>query len=242
VSGDRDKVFTKPMDRGFEFDETVATVFDDMMSRSVPFYDEVLNLIVDLVSDSLEDGGRVLDIGSSTAKFLLTLHSKSKTPLELIGIDNSSAMIERATKKCKAFGADRIELVYQDILSYEIDDFDLIISNYTLQFIRPIQRPKLIEKIFNGLKSGGEFYFSEKVVFEERVLDRKMIDIYYKYKREQGYSEYEIATKREALENVLIPFTVDENIKMCRDAGFKKIDTIFQWANFVTFRAKKCGS
>ena len=66
-----------------------------------------------------------------------------------------------------------------------------------------------------------------------------MIDIYYDYKRKQGYSEYEISTKREALENVLIPFTIDENIDMCKSAGFKQIDTIFQWANFVTFRAVK---
>ena len=66
-----------------------------------------------------------------------------------------------------------------------------------------------------------------------------MIDIYYAYKKAHGYSEYEIAQKREALENVLIPFTIEENIRMCRDAGFRNISTIFQWANFVTFVAKK---
>ena len=79
----------------------------------------------------------------------------------------------------------------------------------------------------------------EKVVFNDKVLDKEMIDIYYDYKKEQGYSEYEIAQKREALENVLIPFTIEENIQMCKDAGFTQIDTVFQWANFVTFIAKK---
>jgi len=83
------------------------------------------------------------------------------------------------------------------------------------------------------------FIFSEKVVFEDKKLDKELIDIYYEYKKTQGYSEYEIAQKREALENVLIPFTIEENIQMCKDAGFKRIDTIFQWANFVTFVAKK---
>ena len=75
-------------------------------------------------------------------------------------------------------------------------------------------------------------------MFEDKHLDKEIIDIYYEYKKAQGYSEYEIAQKREALENVLIPFTIEENIKMCKDAGFKQVDTIFQWANFVTFMAR----
>ena len=70
-------------------------------------------------------------------------------------------------------------------------------------------------------------------------LDKDLIDVYYEYKKEQGYSEYEISQKREALENILIPFTIKENIKMCKDAGFNSIDTIFQWGNFVTFVATK---
>ena len=70
-------------------------------------------------------------------------------------------------------------------------------------------------------------------------MDKELIVIYYEYKKNQGYSDYEIAQKREALENVLIPFTIDENIQMCKDAGFKNIDTIFQWSNLVTFIAKK---
>lgn len=236
----KDRVFSKPIKKKFDFDDTVASVFDDMITRSVPFYDEVQGLIIDLVLQSAKDKNRLLDLGSSTAKFLLQLHSKMKKDLKLVGIDNSLAMIQRAKQKAKAFGAKNIDLICKDILDYEIRDFDFIISNYTLQFIRPIQRPKLVRKIFEGLNKGGEFYFSEKVIFDDKILDKQMIDIYYDYKKKQGYSDYEIATKREALENVLIPFTIEENINMCKEAGFKRVDTIFQWANFVTFRAKKC--
>ncbi len=239
MSDKKDLIFTKPAQKKFEFDETVASVFDDMITRSVPFYKEVIDLIVDLVSKNLKTSGKVLDLGSSTAKFLLSLEAKLNIDATLIGIDNSLAMINRSKQKCKAFGSKNITLICQDILDYKIKDFDFIISNYTLQFIRPIQRPKLVQKIFDGLKEGGEFFFSEKVIFEDKKLDKDIIDIYYAYKKSQGYSDYEIATKREALENVLIPFTIEENIKMCKEAGFRRVDTIFQWANFVTFRAKK---
>lgn len=222
----------------FEFDESVASVFDDMLSRSIPFYDEVRGLIVAKVLAKQRDEMRVLDLGSSTAKLLLELHDKMTTNMTLKGLDNSQAMIDMAEQKCHAFDAD-IELELADMLSYDYQDEDIVIANYTLQFIRPLHRAGLVQKICDNMSDDGLFIFSEKVVFEDKQLDKEMIDIYYEYKKRQGYSEYEIAQKREALENVLIPFTIKENVQMCRDAGFTKVDTIFQWANFVTFVAKK---
>ncbi len=234
----KDKVFTEKISKKFEFDEAVASVFDDMLSRSVPFYDEVRKLIISLILAEQKEGMKVLDLGSSTAKFLLDLHSKMDVKMQLKGLDNSQAMLDRAEQKCQAFGAD-IELALADMLAYDYTNEDVIVANYTLQFIRPMQRLELMKKIYDGLNDEGMFIFSEKVVFENKVLDKQMIDIYYEYKKEQGYSEYEIAQKREALENVLIPFTIKENSQMCKDAGFTKIETVFQWANFVTFVVKK---
>jgi len=234
----KDTVFEKPIEKKFEFDQAVASVFDDMLSRSVPFYDEVRELVIALILAEEKEGKRVLDLGVSTAKFLLELHSKMQTSLSLKGIDNSPAMLERAEQKCLAFGAN-IDLELADMMRYSYYNEDIIVANYTLQFIRPMQRLELIHRLYEGLNEEGVFIFSEKVVFEDKRLDKEMIDIYYNYKKRQGYSAYEIAQKREALENVLIPFTIEENIRMCKEAGFQRIDTVFQWANFVTFVAKK---
>jgi len=234
----KDKVFTEKIVKKFEFDEAVASVFDDMLSRSVPFYDEVRKLVISLILAEQKEGMKVLDLGSSTAKFLLDLHSKMDVSMRLKGLDNSQAMLDRAEQKCQAFGAD-ITLELADMLEYHYSNENVIVANYTLQFIRPMQRLELVKKIFTGLCEDGIFIFSEKIVFEDKVLDKNIIDIYYNYKKEQGYSEYEIAQKREALENVLIPFTLSENVQMCKDAGFTKIETVFQWANFVTFVVKK---
>jgi len=234
----KDRVFEKRIEKKFEFDEAVASVFDDMVSRSVPFYDEVRKLVIALILTEQQEGKKVLDLGSSTAKFLLDLHSQMDVKMHLKGLDNSQAMLDRAAQKCQAFGAD-IRLECADMLSYAYAQEDIIVANYTLQFIRPMQRLELIKKLYDGLREGGVFIFSEKVVFEDKKLDKELIDIYYAYKKEQGYSSYEIAQKREALENILIPFTIKENIQMCLDAGFKQVDTVFQWANFVTFVTKK---
>jgi len=233
----KDKIFNKPIKKQFEFDEEVASVFDDMLNRSVPFYKENLKLQIDTIKHFLNEGDLVIDLGSSTGTFLINLAKKKKN-LNLIGIDNSPAMIKKANQKAKAFGVD-IKFIEADFLDYEFKKAKLIAANYTIQFIRPLKREKLIKKIYDSLENDGIFLMSEKLITENKKLNKIMIDIYYEYKKEKGYSEYEIAQKREALENVLIPYTMNENIEMLKNAGFKDIEILFRWNNFATFIAFK---
>ncbi|MEA3289267.1 MAG: carboxy-S-adenosyl-L-methionine synthase CmoA [Campylobacterota bacterium] len=233
-----DKVFDKPIVKQFEFDEEVASVFDDMLSRSVPFYEEMLNITTSFALKYLDQNDTVYDLGCSTASTLINIANHTDKDLDLIGIDTSEAMLARAKRKTKAYGHD-ITYINDDIFNIEFNLSKVIISNYTLQFIRPLQREKLIKKIYDSLDEGGIFIFSEKVISEDKILNKQFIDEYYNFKKEQGYSEFEIAQKREALENVLIPYTYDENKKMILDAGFKHFDCIFKWINFSTFIAIK---
>ncbi len=233
-----DKIFEKSIKKQFEFDEEVASVFDDMLNRSVPYYKQTQKLTIEFALNYLNKDDVVYDLGCSTASTLIELGKHSKYDLKLVGIDNSSAMLARASKKCKAFGID-IELRNNDLLNTSYENAKLIISNYTLQFIRPLQREKLIQKIYKSLNKDGLFIFSEKVISSNKTLNRQYIDIYYNFKKQQGYSEYEISQKREALENVLIPYTEEENKKMILDAGFSHCETVFKWVNFATFIAIK---
>ncbi|RBQ31287.1 carboxy-S-adenosyl-L-methionine synthase CmoA [Aliarcobacter vitoriensis] len=233
-----DKVFNKTISKQFEFDEEVASVFDDMLDRSVPFYKQMQKLSISFANNFLEDGSNVYDLGCSTASTLIELSKSSKYNLNLVGIDNSNAMLERASKKAKAFGVE-IELLNADIFDVDLKDAKVVFSNYTLQFIRPLNREKLVKKIYDSLEDGGVFIFSEKLVSKNSFLNKQFIDEYYSFKKTQGYSEFEISQKREALENVLIPYTEDENKKMIEDAGFKHCETVFKWVNFALFIAIK---
>jgi len=236
----KDKIFHKEDNiKQFEFDESVASVFDDMLLRSVPFYEEVMKLSISILHNELDDGDVVVDLGSSTASFLLALeNSLENKNIRFIGIDNAKAMIEQAQKKAQAYGSN-IEFILDDIFNFYLDNISVVSSFYTLQFIRPLQREKLIKKIYQSLKSGGIFIFSEKLITSHKKLDKQMIDIYYNHKKKQGYSDLEITRKREALENVLVPYTEDENKKMVLDAGFLHVETLFRWNNFALFIAYK---
>ena len=137
-----DKVFKKSITKQFEFDEEVASVFDDMLNRSVPFYKEMQRLSINFACNFLEEDDKVYDLGCSTASTLIELSKATPYKLNLVGIDNSEAMLQRASKKAKAFGVD-IELLNSDIFDVELKNANLVLANYTLQFIRPINREKL---------------------------------------------------------------------------------------------------
>lgn len=235
-----DTVFTKPISKQFEFDAEVAAVFDDMLLRSVPFYKESQELTRRFSINALQNGGTLYDLGCSTASLLLAIERtlEKSNDVKLIGIDNSPAMIEHARKKIEAYGSE-IELHEGDILRFPYETANVFISNYTLQFIRPLVRDTLVRTIAETLSENGIFIFSEKVVSEDPKLNKELIDCYYDFKKNQGYSEYEIVQKREALENVLIPYTMNENIQMAKNSGFKSCEVLFRWANFATFIALK---
>ena len=233
----KDDIFNKPIKKQFEFDEEVASVFDDMIERSVPFYRQNLKLCIELVAKNTPQNAKVYDLGSSTGTFAIAL-AKKRPDLEIIGLDNSAAMIERAQKKAKAFGVD-VSFIEADILKFNFKNANAFVANYTLQFIRPLKRQAFVKSLAKELTTDGILLMSEKIITEDKRLNKQLIDIYYNYKKNQGYSEFEIAQKREALENVLVPFTLRENEEMLKEAGFGFIEPIFRWANFTTIFARK---
>jgi len=231
-----DKVFAKPIKKQFEFDEEVAAVFDDMLERSVPFYKESQKITKFFAQKALREGGRLYDLGCSTASLLIDIERDLSSDATLIGLDNSEAMLQRAKRKIEAYGAN-VQVEFADILEYPYAKADVFVSNYTLQFIRPLVREELIKKIAASLRKDGVFIFSEKLISHHSTLNKELIECYYAFKKEQGYSEYEIMQKREALENVLVPYSEEENIIMAKNAGFSHCELLFRWANFATFIA-----
>ncbi len=225
----------------FHFNEQVAEVFDDMLDRSIPFYKTVIELSAAMIHNLATPGSRVVDLGCSTGTTLLSLSRLlGDMRLHWIGIDNAPAMIDKARRKAEMYGkASIIEFHRDDITQTDIHGADIVICNYTMQFIRPLRRAEFIRRIYRSLAPGGMLLMSEKTISPNRRINRNYIELYYDFKRKQGYSELEIAAKREALENVLIPCSVQENIELLSGAGFSEVDTFFQWVNFASFVALK---
>jgi tRNA (cmo5U34)-methyltransferase len=238
----RDTLFnTKAPVEKFEFNAQVADVFDDMLDRSVPFYKQIIEMIGQILERSLSPGDTVYDLGCSTGTTLIHLvRMLSSMDIRFVGVDNSEAMLDKALRKAQMFSlADRILFSRQDITRIDISGAGAMILNYTLQFINPSWRQEFLGKIYQGLRRNGILILSEKVICEDNDFNDQYLDSYYRYKKKRGYSELEIAQKREALENVLIPLTTQGNMNMLLKAGFSKVEIFFQWFNFVSLVARK---
>ena len=97
----------------FVFSERVAQVFDDMLDRSVPFYQEVIKGTARLLDIFLRPGDTIIDLGCSTGTTLLQLaRLLPDKELHFIGIDNSQAMLDKARLKAEMFSKqDRVSFL-----------------------------------------------------------------------------------------------------------------------------------
>lgn len=237
---ERDRIFSEELERisGFSFNDRVAQVFPDMINRSVPGYQAMIAMTGQLARRYAEPGSTCYDLGCSRGAGSLAMASSTPGDCQIIAIDNSQAMIDLLQQDLQrsSFGS-RIELRCADILEQDLSNSSFTAMNFTLQFVDPVQRDQLIKRIHDGLKPGGALLLSEKIHFEDEQMDAFMTELYYDYKRTQGYSELEISQKRTALENVLIAETRKAHLDRLERAGFTRAAIWFQCLNFCSFLA-----
>ncbi len=237
----RDRIYTKAHEATgpFEFSERVVRVFPDMIGRSVPGYHLLLEITGLLARQVVVDDSRVYDLGCSLgAASLEVRRSIHNDNVEILAIDNAPAMIER----CQALiNEDNsripVRVIEGNILDHPIENASLIVMYFTLQFIEPEKRAFVVERIFKGLRPGGVFLLAEKLASGDEFEQDWLTDSHHDFKRAQGYSDLEIARKRQALDNVLIPDTRTTHHRRLKNAGFERVVDYFQCLNFSAMAA-----
>ncbi len=225
----------------FQFDESVVAVFPDMIQRSVPGYQTILTGIGELTKQYAQSHSKLYDLGCSLGAATLTMRRNLQVnDCEIIGIDNSAAMIKRANEYLHAYHSDiPVKLEHGDICETQIENASVVVINFTLQFIDPEQRDTLIKTIYDGLLPGGILVVSEKLHFDDPKIQAAIEHMHLQFKRANGYSELEISQKRSSLENVLITDNEQQHLARFQQAGFQSASIWFQAYNFASFLAIK---
>jgi tRNA (cmo5U34)-methyltransferase len=235
----KDKVFAKPLSevKAFEFNENVARVFQDMISRSVPGYELLLRMIGLYASIFVQDQSNIYDLGCSLGEASRIVAEQTRElDCSIIAVDNSPSMIS----KCQQLGeSSNIQWLCEDIQKIEIRNASMVVLNLTLLFIDQDNRQSLLNRIAQGLKTGGVLVLSEKVLFDQNLENQRMVQLHQAFKKMQGYSDLEISQKRTALENVLVPDQESVHYQRLKTAGFSEIYQCFRCFNFVSYLAIK---
>lgn len=239
----RDHLYRQPLQApsAFRFDEKVVAVFPDMIERSVPGYATTIATIRELAERTLKDGDRAYDLGCSLGAATLAMrHGACNRQVQIIGVDNSEAMIAGCRERLAVDDATAaVDLLLADIRHVELSECAMVVLNFTLQFLDPGYRLDLLKRVFAALRPGGMLLLSEKLRFPDHRLNELYIDLHHEFKRANGYSDLEIAQKRNALENVLIPDTLDQHLHRLASAGFTSAAPWYQCFNFASILAVK---
>ncbi len=225
----------------FQFDETVANVFSDMIKRSVPGYDNIISMIGLFTQTHAKPKTNCYDLGcslgASTSAIIENLNNSCSF---VIGVDNSDAMASRCKNNLEQlYPSDKFEIQCKDIQDVTLKNASIVVLNFTLQFIEIQQRNTLIKKIHQALIPGGVLILSEKILFDDPIKNQLFTNLHHGFKKSQGYSDLEISQKRTALENTLLPESINTHIQRLNNAGFKQADLWFQCLNFTSFFAIK---
>lgn len=228
----------------FAFDEQVVNVFPDMIRRSVPGYETVISMLGVFAGRYVQPQSTVYDLGCSLGASTLAMRRHIVAPnCQVVGVDNSAAMIQRCQENVTQ--ADRhgcdvpVSLVCDDIQQVHIHNASMVALNFTLQFLNPDERLAMLRSIYQGLLPGGVLVLSEKICFDEADKQQMFTDLHHDFKRANGYSDLEISQKRQTIENVLIPDTLEQHKTRLTNAGFSTIHCWFQCFNFISLYAIK---
>lgn len=250
----RDSLFSNPLGTisEFTFDKKVVDVFPDMIKRSVPGYQAIIAQTGLLAARFAQTNTNLYDLGSSLGATTLSMHqallaaqarqSDHARGCVIHAIDNSQAMLDKASVIMGAqINNDTlpVQLHCENIQQTNMQSASVVAMNFTMQFIAPEDRDALIQNVADALQPGGVLILSEKVTFDDPALSSLHIDMYHNFKSANGYSDLEISQKRTALENVLIPDTLDTHTQRLAKAGFQSSSVWFQCFNFASIVAIK---
>jgi len=235
----RDTLFTHKDGGAFAFDADVSRVFEDMIKRSVPGYGLTLQMIRVIAGLYAQEGSKLYDLGCSLgASTLAMAHGIRVEGCSIIGVDNSEAMVSRC-EKYVASSPVPVEIFQQNVQEVKFINASVVVLNFTLQFVPKEERLILIQNIYKGMRKGGVLVLSEKVSFDDDFTQQQHILLHESFKKAQGYSDMEVSRKRQSLENVLVPESIEAHHARLLDAGFEKSQTWFQCFNFVSILAYK---
>jgi tRNA (cmo5U34)-methyltransferase len=223
----------------WSFEGNVAETFVDHVRQSVPLYDTGHDLVAAISDYFVRDDSICYELGSSTGQLLRKLaeHHVHKPGARFIGIDAVAPMVDKARAYCS--GLPSVEVVMDDVLTFDYEKADLFVSYYCVQFVQPRHRQELINRIYERLHWGGAFILFEKVRGPDARFQDMAVALYNDFKARNGFTADEILNKTAGLKGVLEPFSTEGNLGLLRRAGFTDIMTVMKWVCFEGFLAIK---
>ena len=218
-------------DDKWKFNEEVTRVFENMLSRSIPEYAVMRNLVKEISIKYLGAYGSVLDIGCSNGLSIRDIFDERPECTYTL-CDVSEPMLKACRERYK--GKDNVTILNNDLRNGVPEGmYDVELSILTIQFTPIEYRHKILKSLYDNLSDDGALIIVEKILGDTCSMDNLLVECYYDMKKENQYTQEQIQTKRKSLEGVLVPITSQWNEELFKSAGFKSIQKFWQDLNFT---------
>jgi len=228
-------------DGKWTFDESVTSVFDDMLARSIPQLSMMRELVSEVASRFVQPGTNILDLGCSLGEALVPLIDRYGSTNRFIGIEASAPMLAACRERfASLIAAGTVDIREQNLReAYPEEQASVTLCILALMFTPIEHRFRILNDIFTHTLPSGALVIVEKVLGGDARTDALLVDLYHHHKRAAGYTQEEIDRKRLALEGVLVPVTSAWNEQLLRGAGFSHVECFWRSLNFCGWLAIK---
>lgn len=170
----------------------------------------------------------LLDLGCGTGLELDEIF-KRVPDIKVTGIDLTAAMLEKLREKQPD---KKMNLICGDYFTVPFgEEYDCAVSFQTMHHFKKDKKRELYKKIFDALTAGGVY-----IECDYMVLTQQEEDFWFKendrIRKEQGIAEGEFY-------HYDTPCTVNNQIALLKEAGFKEAEKVFRQENTTMLIARK---
>jgi tRNA (cmo5U34)-methyltransferase len=217
----------------------ISKTFGARGRRTVPLYDEIQRMVVELSEYFVRDRSLVYVVGSLTGPTLNLLSSAhaGKEDVEFIGLDLSESRINEAAKTVNKAN---VRFDHDSIMDVEfLPSANFVTALFAMQFLTVAERRRLLTRVNQGLVEGGGLIVVEKICGQHPCFEHIWAELYIDFSRRQGVTAKEILKKAQSNRGALKPITVAENRALLHQSGFPWVEIFFKWYNWAGFLAIK---
>jgi tRNA (cmo5U34)-methyltransferase len=221
----------------FEHFDSEARVFDEGIRKSVPHYEQMISVIIDILPFSRGKKVALMDIGTGTGNIAYNLKTAFPNS-ELVCLDLSPNMLAIAGEKLKFFPG--VEYVVADASAYKFDrKYDAIVSSLTLHHLETdADKHAFHKKAFRALKPGGMFINADIIVAPDKKMQAVNLAKWHEFILKSSSPEF-AADRYKKYKAEDRPAILLHELDSLRRAGFRPVEVFWKYYNFAVYGGKR---
>jgi tRNA (cmo5U34)-methyltransferase len=214
-----------------------AGAWDEKVLERVPFYKEMLGVLVSLLPFTKEQKFSVLDMGTGTGT-IAYLIKQAFPEAQITCMDIAPQMLEMSKKKLAGFSGIKYEQA--DLVNYKFKEkYDAVVSSLALHHLEPDENKRgFYRRLCDAVNPDGVFLNADIILAD----DEKTQEMYLEKWGEFVLSNLPKEDMKANLERYYRedrPNKLNMELDWLKKAGFSSADTHFKYYNFAVYGAVK---